>query len=83
MSDFLSTETRGAEEKVRRLGNRDEEWVFRFNRTRRKGGLEMVDGLVGLEEKGFGDGGWFNRTRRKGGLEMVEVEGELSLKWTL
>ena len=42
VSDFLSNETRGAEGKVRRLGNRDEEWVFRFNRTRRKGGLEMV-----------------------------------------
>ena len=28
VSDFLSNETRGAEEKVRRLGNRDEEWDF-------------------------------------------------------
>jgi hypothetical protein len=37
--------------------------IFRFNRTRRRGGLEMV--------------------LKKGGLGKVEVEGELSLKWTL
>ena len=40
-------------------------------------------GLIELEEK-VGWRWWrFSRTRRKGGLEMVEVEGELSLKWTL
>ena len=41
-------------------------------------------GLIELEEK-VGWRWWrFSRTlKKKGGLEMVEVEGELSLKWTL